>query len=124
MTDNAPELSGQRENLPTITGREPVLTGHNARVLADRRGAYLAGNWQYMYIQMTEPQRRQFLGFYHRTARSLERHGAAVFSPIAMYEHTKVQAWDFPFVRPVNRLQYLSMKRCVCRAAYIILQRG
>ena len=57
--DKSPELSGQREPLQ-ITGREPVLTGHNARVLADRRGAYLAGNLGALLDMMTPEQQIRF----------------------------------------------------------------
>jgi len=59
MSDKSPEMSGARDDLP-ISGREPVLTGHNARVLADRRGAYLAGNLAALISMMSEKQRLQF----------------------------------------------------------------
>jgi len=61
MTDNkSPELSGKRDDLPPVSGREPVLTGHNAKVLADRRGAYLAGNLEALIDMMSEEQCLRF----------------------------------------------------------------
>ena len=59
MTDNAPELSGQREPL-LITGREPVISGMGSKVLADRRGAYLAGNLDALIDMMSEAQQLAF----------------------------------------------------------------
>jgi len=81
MTDKSPELSGARDDLP-ISGREPVLTGHNARVLADRRGAYLAGNLKALIEMMSDTQQTRFkqwcIKIAVRKARSLlpiyERH--------------------------------------------------
>jgi len=57
MTEDAPELSGARGN-KILTGRDPVLKGHYSKVLADRRGAYLAGNLHALIRMMSEPQQQ------------------------------------------------------------------
>jgi len=62
MTDDrAPSLSHLHHEAQ-LTGREPVLKGVGSRLLADRRGAYLAGNLEALIAGMDDAQRRE----YHR----------------------------------------------------------
>jgi len=42
------------------TGNEPVISGMGSRILADRRGAYLAGNLKALLQQMTTDQQVSF----------------------------------------------------------------
>ncbi len=55
MTAKSPELGGTKA-LVQRTGREPLLTGVNSKVIADRRGAYLAGNINALLEAMNETQ--------------------------------------------------------------------
>ncbi len=55
LADNAPEISGARQDLP-LTGDEPVIAGINSQVLVERRGAYLAGNLNVLLRLMSAQQ--------------------------------------------------------------------
>jgi len=59
MSSQSPELSGQRHEA-ALSGREPVLSQTARRLLADRQGAYLAGNLNALVEMMTAHQRRRF----------------------------------------------------------------
>lgn len=57
-TDRAPALGGADNN--DLTGREPVLKGVNSKIVADRRGAYLAGSLTSLTKLMSETQKLAF----------------------------------------------------------------
>ena len=60
MTDNdrSPSLSG--ESSDDLTGREPVISGVGSKLLADMRGAYLAGNVEGLLNLMDDDQQLAF----------------------------------------------------------------
>lgn len=58
MTDKSPELSKARSD--ALTGDEPILAGVNSRVVADRRGAYLANNMLGLLELMSDAQKATF----------------------------------------------------------------
>jgi hypothetical protein len=54
MTDNSPQLGGQSDDL------SPMISSVQTRVIADARGAYLAGNLRTLVDSMTEQQAQTF----------------------------------------------------------------
>src|SRR5687768_15441507 len=53
-TDNSPQLGGQSDDL------SPMISSVQTRVIADARGAYLAGNFKALIEMLGEEQRRVF----------------------------------------------------------------
>lgn len=131
MTNRAPSLSSDR---PALTGDEPVLSGVNSRVLADRRGAYLAGNLRALLGMMSDRQYRDFCAWCWKIGKRLAKKGGyrledeamlvewAKYMP-GMYAHA-IKRWLKPGTKRFWVWHYYSAQRAQLRAAYIILARG
>jgi len=78
VDENSPGLGGDlREDDSALTGREPVIKGEGSKLLADRRGAYLAGNLNGLIYHMN---RAQWIRFRQVCARIAVRHARLFLS--------------------------------------------
>jgi len=75
--ERSPSLSGQHISETSVdrSGREPVISGIHSRVLADRRGAYIAGNLRGLLMLMSIKQLQVMRRWNQRLS---ERHTAEV----------------------------------------------
>jgi hypothetical protein len=62
MSDDAPSLGGQSDDL------SPMISSVQTRVIADARGAYLAGNFKALIEMLSDEQQQQFRKVIYRQA--------------------------------------------------------